>query len=101
MCHITLLSLNFLNSSPGHESGIRLLYGRHEKRGVGEQVIHFLEWVFDSFRKDDPEEYSVYQVINLTFTVSEGNDTFWRGRHVKDELTYLTTHPPTPVIRPP
>lgn len=69
--------------SPGHGSGIRLLYGRHEKRGVGEQVIHFLEWAFGSFRKDDLEEYSVCQVTNLTFTVSESNDTFCVG----DRLT--------------
>lgn len=59
--------------SPGHGSGIRLLHGRHEKQGVGEQVIHFLEWAFGS------------QVTNLTFTVGEGNDTFWRGRQTYDE----------------
>ena len=65
--YITLLSLNILNSSL-QVMGlvIRLLYGRHEKRGVGEQVIHFLEWAFGSFWKDGPEEYSVCQVTNLT-----------------------------------
>ena len=64
---------------------IRLLHGKHEKCGVGEQVIHFLEWAFGSFWKDDPEEYSVCQVTNATFTVSKGNDAFWCGRQTYDE----------------
>lgn len=67
MCYITLLSLNILNFSL-QVIGlvICLLYDRHEKRGVGEQVIHFLEWAFGSFWKNGPEEYSVCQVTNLT-----------------------------------
>ena len=44
---------------------VGLLHTRHEKRCIGEEMVHFFQRTLCSFGKDSPEEESVGEVADL------------------------------------
>lgn len=63
----SLLRSNLLDATINVWHKVALVHSRHEKRGVGEEVLHLFKWALSSLGKEAVEENGVGQVAYLTF----------------------------------